>query len=458
MLKKGIQLKSLDFIFAAYVVAALLMLAFITWGIFDDTRKAMADAENDTNTYVSATTDAIALEIRNFKHVSRLFATEKQDLFDQIIRSSAPDDHLMELAELVESWFPQALAFTVGDASGKPLISDFKGSVGKVCLDDLVTSATEQVSLVPLHGLSSIPHFDIVTPLNTTAGRKGVLLITFSTNHLVSLLNRHADSRMSLEINLPHSHTGVPQSRPVEESDPLMQRLVDDTNFVIRANLDPGFIAQTKQLEVFRLLGYTGGFSLFAALGGLLLWQARKRILFDAEGLHELNRALYQQSMHDPLTSLPNRRSLTERFTQVISQAKRESVSVAIAVLDIDYFKRVNDQLGHDAGDNCLQLLAEILKARCQRPLDIAIRMGGEEFLICWYDTDAANARRLAETIQNDLRAAPFKHADANDITLSIGVCMISCTYDTPQEEILKAADRALYRAKESGRDRIEFA
>jgi len=131
--------------------------------------------------------------------------------------------------------------------------------------------------------------------------------------------------------------------------------------------------------------------------------------------------------------------------------------SVSTISVVIDHFKRINDQRGHEAGDECLMALADILKNKTQRPLDAAIRLGGEEFLVCWDDTSQEQGMRLARSIQEELRASPHKHADGSDLTLSIGMCPVLPTANQDLEDIIRTADQALYRAKASGRDRIEM-
>lgn len=455
---RAVRLRPLDQFFAAYVLAALAMLTFIIWGILDDTRKAIHDAASDAMAHVQVSSEAMALEIGAYRHEAQLMVREKQDLFNALLAAPDPDGHLFTLAELTAAWFPKALAFTVGNAQGAPLLSDFKGSIGQACLDDMKASAAQTAPLVPLHGLSSIPHFDINIPLHGTDGQRGVFLVTFGTDKLASHLNRHSDSRFILELGTPHD-LEAPGARPGHNlPKPAFQRQVEGTRIVVHGHIRPEFLAQQSDLRFFRLLAFAGGFGLFAGLGGWMLWRSRQGIRRDSDVLREVNLALYDQSLLDPLTGLANRRHLEERISPVLRQRQREGGNLCLALLDVDHFKRINDELGHDAGDACLRQLADILRARTQRPFDAAIRIGGEEFLVCWDDTDLHQGVKLASDIQHDLRHAPFKHGDGADVTVSIGLRAVTRDCAAPLSTLMREADQALYRAKQGGRDRIEIA
>ncbi|ANF27853.1 diguanylate cyclase [Stutzerimonas stutzeri] len=159
--------------------------------------------------------------------------------------------------------------------------------------------------------------------------------------------------------------------------------------------------------------------------------------------------ALEAASMTDPLTGLRNRRGLELALKQFDLLGQRY---VAVT-LDIDHFKRVNDEHGHDVGDEVLRFLAEIMK-ECSRPTDVLCRMGGEEFLILLPETDAAGASIAAERLLARLRqtASPT----GAPVTASIGIAC-SDSHASP-DATFKAADEALYHAKRAGRDRVALA
>lgn len=170
--------------------------------------------------------------------------------------------------------------------------------------------------------------------------------------------------------------------------------------------------------------------------------------------LSKANEELRHLSRHDALTGLHNRLSANERLHAEFISMKRSQNNYAVLLLDIDFFKKVNDTNGHSVGDSVLQLLAHILKSTL-RESDFAARYGGEEFLLLLPNTDLFEARLVAEKIRHTIEATP--HPVAGKITVSIGVAM--ATPDEPDEYIaVKEADDNLYAAKKSGRNCIMAA
>jgi len=171
-------------------------------------------------------------------------------------------------------------------------------------------------------------------------------------------------------------------------------------------------------------------------------------------GLTEANRRLFDIAHHDALTGLPNRRLAIDRLQQEWSGYQRRHKPFAIALIDLDHFKRVNDDLGHDIGDLVLAQLARVLRRQI-RTEDTVARFGGEEFLVLMPDTDVDAARLLAERIRASIAREPFVSVGAHcDMTASVGVAAAAPGMHSWQE-LLKAADRALYAAKGAGRDRV---
>jgi two-component system cell cycle response regulator len=152
----------------------------------------------------------------------------------------------------------------------------------------------------------------------------------------------------------------------------------------------------------------------------------------------------------DSLTQLANRRELEERFAAELERATRTARPLSILVLDLDWFKEYNDRFGHSAGDRALVMLAEALR-RATRTSDVVARLGGEEFGVLAPETDEAEAFLLAERLRAEVRAAFARETEK--MTISCGVASFP-VHGITSGELLHAADRALYEAKESGRDR----
>ncbi|TDG17499.1 cellulose biosynthesis regulator YedQ [Paraburkholderia silviterrae] len=179
----------------------------------------------------------------------------------------------------------------------------------------------------------------------------------------------------------------------------------------------------------------------------------------------EASERLETLARSDPLTGLPNRRRFQEAFAEALERATRASqqpVALAVLMLDIDFFKRVNDCFGHAAGDHVLTVLAEILRASL-RSVDLPARMGGEEFAALLPDADLATATAVAERVRLAVEAhardaaalASAAHPEAIAFTVSIGVAASPVDCPADYEALMHVADQRLYVAKEGGRNRV---
>ena len=188
--------------------------------------------------------------------------------------------------------------------------------------------------------------------------------------------------------------------------------------------------------------------------------QLRREVIERAraeEALKYANKMLEQLSTTDALTGLHNRRMFDQNLTNYWKMARREGMPISLLLCDIDFFKQINDTFGHLAGDECLKELAQILKGCISRPMDMVARYGGEEFIFILPDTPLLGAVGIANDIMKRIEKRNEATYTQIKFTLSIGVATV-----TPDEksgeciELVHAADKALYRAKEKGRNRIE--
>ena len=161
----------------------------------------------------------------------------------------------------------------------------------------------------------------------------------------------------------------------------------------------------------------------------------------------------------DALTGLNNRRQFEIRLNQELANAKRNNISLCCMMLDVDYFKKVNDTYGHSAGDEVLKLVSDVIKSEI-REYDIACRFGGEEFFIILPQTNineacsvAQRLRKVIEESKMEIKDAETEEVSRIKVTISVGVCEYESSMTT--DLIIQKADKALYEAKTTGRNRV---
>lgn len=184
------------------------------------------------------------------------------------------------------------------------------------------------------------------------------------------------------------------------------------------------------------------------------LVRSHQRIVRQHEALQEANRRLEHLSRTDVLTGLSNRRDFDERFNIEFSRHQRSAEPLSVLMVDIDFFKHINDDYGHEVGDVYLQKIAEVLTAMMVRSTDLVARYGGEEFVCLLPETDSDGAVNVAEQLREAVMVLHAQCADVlpRAITVSVGVATLqgaSCN----QHQLVKQADTQLYRAKDSGRN-----
>ena len=175
--------------------------------------------------------------------------------------------------------------------------------------------------------------------------------------------------------------------------------------------------------------------------------------------LAEANRTLQKLSSQDGLTGIANRRSFDEILHKEWNRAMRSEKTVGLIMLDIDFFKLYNDHYGHQGGDDCLKKVAKGLELSLHRETDFLARYGGEEFAGVLPDTDLNGAIKVAEEMRlaiTDLRLEHAKSKVSDIVSVSLGVSAVVPLQGTDPEILIAAADQALYKAKEDGRDRVK--
>ncbi|WP_445940774.1 diguanylate cyclase [Pseudomonas sp.] len=185
-----------------------------------------------------------------------------------------------------------------------------------------------------------------------------------------------------------------------------------------------------------------------------------QRVAQRTDELQLLNSKLEALSLTDSLTGIANRRHFDSILQQEWQRAQRLNHPLALAILDVDWFKPYNDHYGHPAGDVCLRQIAQALAATVCRSSDLVARYGGEEFVFITPMTNATGALDIAQRVVEAVAALELPHSRSpiGQVTVSIGVVSITPTAESSAEVLLQRADAALYQAKTQGRNRAELA
>ncbi|MGF6089889.1 diguanylate cyclase [Pseudomonas sp. 18173] len=174
----------------------------------------------------------------------------------------------------------------------------------------------------------------------------------------------------------------------------------------------------------------------------------------EAQGYREHLEEQRQKALVDPLTGLPNRAAWSERLDHEVKQWQQHGNTLLLAMLDLDHFKRINDNYGHLAGDKVLKIIASVLRKRL-RGTDFIARFGGEEFVLLMPATVPAAGLKLLESLRAAIEACPF-HFKGEPVTITVSIGMTAFRPGEHSDQALKRADQALYRAKSAGRNRVE--
>jgi diguanylate cyclase (GGDEF)-like protein len=209
----------------------------------------------------------------------------------------------------------------------------------------------------------------------------------------------------------------------------------------------------TKERSLQRLTNYMGLallITLFVIVS--IYFISRRRVEL------ELINRLTEEALYDELTGIHNRRSFNSTLSNDWNHSLRAQGTLSLVICDIDFFKRYNDTLGHLAGDECLKSIAEVMQSMLQRPIDSIARYGGEEFAFIFPFTDAIGAVKMIDKLQNKLSIKKVSHPDSDVsdyVTISAGIASLTPSSKYSIEELISVADKALYRAKKEGRNRI---
>jgi diguanylate cyclase (GGDEF)-like protein/PAS domain S-box-containing protein len=315
-----------------------------------------------------------------------------------------------------------------------------------ISMDDLLQSCTAQDEAYKVVGLAAGELFD---------GQAGCLAVLHASGQYLEMVARWGERPLGQPIFSLEDCWALRRGQLHEVTDPQAGLLC--RHFVSQPEtsyLCVPLTVQGETLGVFCLVGAPAKRSQHQVSQLQLAVTVSEAIKLSLSNL-KLREELRAEAIHDPLTGLFNRRYLEETLPRELHRAQRAHSPLCVAMLDLDNFKRFNDTYGHDAGDSLLRELGRLLLGKLRKS-DISCRYGGEEFVLVLPDSSAADAKQRMEQIRGQIKELKIPHGEQvlSAITVSAGVAQAEDPAPNPSQ-LLRAADTALYAAKNAGRDRV---
>lgn len=274
-----------------------------------------------------------------------------------------------------------------------------------------------------------------------------ILIIALDTTFRVKYLNTMGERVLGIKAEKAHEERllDLIESRERSHFAKAIRAVAPGQEYGFQFNYDLDGTSHYFEATLSEIL-HTG------TLAGYLL------VAHDTTERKQLEETLLNLSYLDGLTGIANRRRFDERLEQEWRRASREQQKLTLIMVDIDYFKNYNDHYGHPAGDECLKKIAQVLHEASGRPGDLAARYGGEEFALILPNTTHAGGEKVAEQIRARVEALELPHARSEVspwVTVSVGVTSHAPGNKEDSNILLEGADRALYKAKQQGRNRV---
>lgn len=463
-----------------FVILVVLIGGLLIWDARHEAERLQTLTHQHMQIAVSQLNDSLQRTIARLHRLAGLFAADQAALLERLHDYPDDSDTYQRLLAKAQGYFPDLLAVTLADLEGRVLLPQQQERIGKGCRSDigrfaqaLRTTGQRHVYSPHIHGnptgAGSGYHFDIMVPWRN--GNEGIFFVSIRSDLLTRILKRHenplyhlvlldAQDPRRLELDASNSH-GHPLS-----ADLLVGNPVAGTAW--RVGAIPDATEQARQVIQIWQRNLALFIATLALLGGGLFLLRREHRRNQA--LRRLNeqyqqeisyreaaeRRLAELARFDPLTTLPNQATAREFLQQALDDAREQHCRPAVFFLDIDHFARINDSLGHQAGDALVTRLARRLGEQV-RAGDMLARWGGDEFLVIVRDASnhvalTRHAERLAETTHRPFDLRGHKVV----ATLSIGIATWPEAGETA-DELIKNADHALQQTKSEGRNTWRF-
>lgn len=246
----------------------------------------------------------------------------------------------------------------------------------------------------------------------------------------------------------------------------ILEFVHPDDRTMVRASLTDALKTGEASTTDYRIIRPDGRVRYIQARGGVHKNEQRQvqwgvGTIWDVTERRNMEEELRQLTIRDALTGLFNRRYLDDTLSQEWRRGARSKAEISLLMVDIDHFKNYNDQLGHQAGDECLRKVARVMASKVKRSADFVARYGGEEFAVVLTETGTERAQKMARRMCDAVRRAALPHPESSVgayVTVSVGVHTAICDKNSSPEQLFSGADQALYEVKMAGRNNYKAA
>jgi len=289
------------------------------------------------------------------------------------------------------------------------------------------------------------------------AMRNGTILVR--RPFIASVIGKSLAGSEIFTSYLPSSNEGVAEIKALEDDTERLYgyRALTTYPLVVEVGLSRESITTPGSRDLLKTgLLLVVLIAVLVGFGLLVLSQLRQKMAMERE-VRKAHQSMREMALTDSLTELGNRRRLDIALIYEIRLARRQGSSLSVIMLDVDFFKRFNDRYGHTDGDECLRKVASAIQQAIERPGDLAVRYGGEEFTVLLPNTDKAGAITVTQKILDAIRSLDIEHSEhpLGYVTASAGITTRQPSIeDVTPATMIKSADALLYLAKQKGRDR----
>jgi diguanylate cyclase (GGDEF)-like protein len=480
-----LSLKSATNIFAVVVILilflSLLWIDFTRYGDFKDSHLAISKR------IVTEIKIEIERTIENKNRLIKLFSEENRELITNLYKEPEKITLNTTFRRRLKRYFPDLFATAIATEIGKPIVDDFGGNVGKMCVADMQSFARDHYYNVRIHPNKTAYHFDVMNTWNFL-DKKVIFFISFLPDKISRLLQTgqaanhklvlvQPDKQYLIEIDEMGSrdkiigridfHLSAEEQKRILYSQPI-----DGSKWLLVDIHDENLFTDFRS-EMVKELAVIFSLFIFATLimWRLILREETRRTAAENElrkyvshtevlnkELEQANKKLSEMSVIDEVTGIFNRRYFNQHVTTEWNTALRHKTPLSILLMDIDHFKKYNDTYGHQAGDECLKAVASEMKSFLRRSSDFVARFGGEEFIAITLGLDEDNAFSIADKLRGtiEILRIPNKGSGVSEyVTVSCGIVTVIPSKEQSIREVIKLADDALYEAKANGRNQV---